>query len=107
MSITPEEAKELFRLRDIRLAELTAKASVELCDLDGLDRTGKCRVAGELWGKCSLDVKHALLCDAHHIVRSTAEMSVMGYIDEPNSGAVLGAAQLPCEEPKSSGALRL
>jgi hypothetical protein len=74
-SLAPAEAVELYRLRDLDLAKLTAQEVITAEDIHGLDRLGRFRVADSLFHKCVPAAVDALLNDPHHGVRSTASIS--------------------------------
>lgn len=74
-SLAPAEAVELYRLRDLDLAKLTAQQVITAEDIHGLDRLGRFRVADSLLHKCEQAAVEALLNDPHHSVRSTASIS--------------------------------
>ncbi len=74
-SLAPAEAVELYRLRDLDLAKLTAQEAITADDIHGLDRLGRFRVADSLLHKCVAAAVEALLNDPHHGVRSTASIS--------------------------------
>lgn len=74
-SLALAEAVELYRLRDLDLAKLTAQEVITAEDIHGLDRLGRFRVADSLVHKCVPAAVDALLNDPHHGVRSTASIS--------------------------------
>lgn len=71
----PGEVERLYAVREAFIEGLSAKGCIDLNDLAGLDRSGKCFVAAELWGICIDNVRNSLLSDEHHHVRSFAQVS--------------------------------
>lgn len=71
----PGEVERLYAAREAFIEDLKQKGIIDLGDLAGLDRSGRCFVAAELWGICIEDVRSSLLSDEHHQVRSVAAIS--------------------------------
>ncbi len=72
---SPAELERLYADREVAIQALAAKGAVEPDDLTTLDRLGRCRVADELWGICTEQVRQQLLVDQHHSVCSIALIS--------------------------------
>lgn len=66
----PAQAKELYRLRDLDVAEIQAKPVITLADVHTLERQGRFRIANESFDKCNVDAQDALRNDPHHGVRA-------------------------------------
>jgi hypothetical protein len=66
----PEKAKELYRLRDLDVADVQSKAVITLADVQTLERQGRFRIANESFDKCDADAQDALRHDPHHGVRA-------------------------------------
>ena len=77
MSTTHEEAKEIYRKRDILVHALAALPVIGPDDLAQTDRGARCIVASDLWAKCSEETRKILLNDKHPWVRSCAELSLL------------------------------
>ncbi len=72
---TPSELKALYAAREVALARLNDKESIEPADLNALDRLGRFRVVTELWGKCPAPTQSLLVNDPHPHVRSAARIA--------------------------------
>lgn len=66
----PGQAKELYRLRDLDVAEVQAKPVITLTDVHTLERQGRFRIANESFDKCDAEAQDALRNDPHHGVRA-------------------------------------
>lgn len=66
----PGQAKELYRLRDLDVAEVQAKPVITLADVHTLERQGRFRIANESLDKCDAEAQEALRNDPHHGVRA-------------------------------------
>lgn len=74
--LDPEEAAELYRLRDIDVAALVRKGAITVEDVQTLEWGGRFIVANEHFDICTDVAKHALLHDSHHGVRAAAALFV-------------------------------
>jgi hypothetical protein len=92
------EVELLYTAREAFIESIKAKGLIDLNDLAGLDRSGKCFVAAELWGICIKSVRGALLVDEHPQVRSVAAISQREFDDAcPLSDAEVEADRLAQE----------
>lgn len=66
---------KMYSLRDAEVAALAKQAAITVSDVRGLERTGRFKVADELYGLCNDAARNELLNDAHHGVRSAAAIS--------------------------------
>lgn len=66
----PGQAKELYRLRDLDVAEIQKKPVITLADVQTLERQGRFRIANESFDKCDAEAQDALRYDPHHGVRA-------------------------------------
>jgi len=66
----PAQAKELYRLRDLDVADLQAKPVITLTDVQTLERQGRFRIANETLDKCDAEAQDALRNDPDHGVRA-------------------------------------
>ena len=73
---SPAEILAKYNVRNAAVARLAELPSIAESDLDGLDHIGRCRVATELWSKCSERTRARLRTDPHHFVRSCAVLAV-------------------------------
>lgn len=83
---TPDQAKELYRLRDLDVLAVQAKPTITLSDIESLERMGKFRIANETFDKCDAEAKEALRNDPHHGVRA-AVATFRPYAQSNSSGA--------------------
>lgn len=67
--------QKMFTSRDAKIAELAKQPSITVADVRRLERTGRVRVADEMFDRCDPDARAELLNDEHHFVRSTASVS--------------------------------
>jgi hypothetical protein len=70
-----EEIEDIYRARDEHIAALEQLPVVSIDDVAKLDRLGLCRVANDLWSRCSRELQYHLLNHSHHHIRSCAEIS--------------------------------
>ncbi|CAE6795017.1 hypothetical protein R70006_05031 [Paraburkholderia domus] len=64
--------QQLYAVRDLQVDALAERATVTTTDLADLCRSGRFKVADELFQKCDDQAQHALLNDRHPHVRSAA-----------------------------------
>jgi hypothetical protein len=74
-SIPLDLIEKLYELGDLEIEKLSKKPSIDIGDIQNLERRGKCIVADILFSKCTKEAQSALLNDSHHFVRSTAKIS--------------------------------
>jgi hypothetical protein len=67
---TPDEARQLYALRDQDVLDLQRKPTITLADVQSLERLGKFRIANESLDKCDTEAQDALRNDPYHGVRS-------------------------------------
>ncbi|ABD72143.1 hypothetical protein Rfer_4457 (plasmid) [Rhodoferax ferrireducens T118] len=96
----PGEVERLYAARDRFVAALKEKGSIELNDLEKLDRMGRFKVAEECWGILSAEARQALLDDAHHQVRACAAIS---WRDATKTVAASAALPNPQGTPSPQG----
>lgn len=72
---SPEELEILYAKREADVAALSKKDQIGEADLAHLDHLGKCRIANDHWRLCDASARRSLLNDAHHFVRSCAELA--------------------------------
>lgn len=85
MSISSESASSSFaqsRAKFIQrrwaVRKIVRTGRVGISDIQGLDRTGRFTIAQSHWPICDDVARHALMNDAHHFVRSAAQISARG-----------------------------
>lgn len=74
-SMPPDIVKKMYSLREAEVLALAQKDVITVDDIQALERHGKWQVADELYSKCDLQARNALLTDEHPHVRSCAEIS--------------------------------
>lgn len=74
---TPDEAVELYRLRDLDVHALQGKAVITADDITQLDRLGKFAIAVQCFDQCDARAQLALTTDVHHGVRAAAVLSAL------------------------------
>lgn len=67
---SPDQAKELYRLRDLDVQDLQRKPTITAADVETLTMHGRFRIANESFDKCDADAQNALRHDPHHGVRA-------------------------------------
>ena len=72
---SPKQIEAIYTQRDADVARLSESLVIEPADIAALDRLGRCKVANELWAKCSESTRSALRTDEHHFVRSCAALA--------------------------------
>lgn len=70
----PDEAEELYRLRECDVAKLAKKAVISIEDIHSLEWGGRFKIANEYLDKCDENARESLLHDQHHGVRSAAAL---------------------------------
>lgn len=72
---SPEEIEVIYAKRDADIARLRGQTTIEVADLEAIDRLGRFQVCCDLWAKCSESARQRLRNDAHHFVRSAAVLA--------------------------------
>lgn len=70
----PEEAREVYRLRELEVGALSKQSVITVADIQTLEWGGRFAIANEHLDKCDEQARHALLHDQHHGVRSAASL---------------------------------
>jgi hypothetical protein len=70
----PDEAAELYRLREQDVQAIAAKPLITVADIQTLEWGGRFMIANEFFDKCDEQARYALLHDQHNGVRSAATL---------------------------------
>jgi hypothetical protein len=84
---TPAQAKELYRLRDLDVAELQAKPMITLADVQTLERQRRFRIANETLDKCDAEAQDALRNDPYHGVRAAVVTFARAFPSDNHTAA--------------------
>lgn len=84
-SMPTELVEQLHALREAEISRLASLPEVKPTHLLDLDWGARARVADQLFTRCSVEARHALLNDAHHFVRSSAVLAERASADRIDS----------------------
>lgn len=90
--ISRQRISILFETREEILKGLGTQRTISLVDASGLDRSGLCRLADDLWAACTEQLRQTLLNHAHHFVRSCAIVAKQ-TLDKAHDGIIKAQSQ--------------